>query len=225
MTVVPVAHDGRLPGLSRLRDFQSVLSTWPDDTPVAYWDAGDILFQACLEPLWDLVASHPGVLLVVEEPKSYPDNPVIRTWTDHIIDPEARERAFAVMSTHLFLNSGFAAGTARRPAGLLPRGRPAPPLPGAARGRRLGRSARHEPVLPRRTLTDGRPSIPAGTTRSAGQDRWKYRVGHDGRTERADGEPVHVVHGNAGTLRWLELSPWGPAARQGLARPFAAAGH
>ena len=48
------------------------------ETPVAYWDAGDILFQDRLGPLWDLVAASPDLLLVTEEPKSYPDNPVIR---------------------------------------------------------------------------------------------------------------------------------------------------
>ncbi len=54
----------------------------------------------------------------------------------------------------------------------------------------------------------------------AGQDPWKYRIAPDGRTERVDGQPVQVVHGNAGSLRWLELSPWSPAARRGPAPPL-----
>jgi hypothetical protein len=33
-----------------------------------------------------------------------------------------------------------------------------------------------------------------------------YRVHPDGRTERLDGEPLHVVHGNAGTLKAWDLA-------------------
>ena len=107
-----VPHDGVCPALRRLRDFQCVVAEWPEDTPVAYWDAGDVLFQGPLGPLWDMVDAHPDILLIAAEPKSYPENPVIRMWSDRVLDPSARARAFEIMSTHVFLNSGFAAGTA-----------------------------------------------------------------------------------------------------------------
>ena len=112
VTVIAIPHDGVCPALRRLRDFQCVVAEWPEDTPVAYWDAGDVLFQGPLEPLWHLVDAHPDILLIATEPKSYPENPVIRMWSDRVIDPSARARAFEIMSTHVFLNSGFAAGTA-----------------------------------------------------------------------------------------------------------------
>ncbi len=89
-----------------------MVADWPEDTPVAYWYAGDILFQGQVGPLWDMVDAHPDILLITAEPKSYPENPVIRVWSDWILDPSARARAFEIMSTHVFLNSGFAAATA-----------------------------------------------------------------------------------------------------------------
>ena len=208
----------------RLRDFQSLLAAWPEDTPVAYWDAGDVLFQDQLAPLWDQVAAHPGMLLVVEEPKGYPENPVIRTWSDHIADPAAREEAFVVMSTHIFLNSGFAAGT----AGAL--------LSYCREGDRLLHSpALHgvgewgdQPAMnlychaPSRPL-EGNPLRLELLARRAG--RLEVPDRRDGRTERADGQAVHVVHGNAGTIRWLELSPCGPAARRGGSTSLVPAGN
>jgi len=50
-------------------------------------------------------------LLACAEPKSYPDNPAVACWTLTIHDPAMRQRAFQLLSTHPFLNSGFAAGT------------------------------------------------------------------------------------------------------------------
>src|SRR5262249_3897115 len=101
------------PANRRLRDFQMPIAALPEDAPVAFWDAGDVLFQGRLEPLWDLVRSHPDELLVVHDALSYPDNAIIKVWTSHIRDPDARRRAFELLSTHVFLNSGFLAGTAR----------------------------------------------------------------------------------------------------------------
>ena len=80
---------------------------------MAYWDAGDVIFQDRLQGLWDLVSEHPERLLVVEEPESHPENTAVADWTLSIRDPEARRRAFDLLSTRPFLNSGFAAGTAK----------------------------------------------------------------------------------------------------------------
>ena len=39
----------------RLREFADITRLLPPATPVAYWDAGDILFQSPLVLLWELV--------------------------------------------------------------------------------------------------------------------------------------------------------------------------
>lgn len=210
VTVTAIPHDGVCPALRRLGDFQQVVAHWPEDTPVAYWDAGDILFQAPLEPLWDMVDSNPDLLLITAEPKSYPENPVIRTWSDRIHDPSARARAFETMSTNVFLNSGFAAGTASAILSYLRAG-----------DRLLNSSALHG-------VGDWGDQVALNLYCHANPGRWKtidpgwnytlagrepdeFRIALDGRAERFDDGPVHVLHGNAETLRWLELSP---------ARPF-----
>jgi hypothetical protein len=221
VTVVALPANEVCPALRRLRDFQSVVADWPPDTPVAYWDAGDIFFQDRLDALWELVAIHPDVLLVTEEPKSYSDNPVIRTWSDWILDPEARHRAFEIMSTHVFLNSGFAAGTASALLRYFQEG-----------DRLLHSPALHgvgdwgdQPAL--NLYCHANPgcwkAIHLGWNYTlAGRDEDQHCVDPDGRAIRHDGQPVHVLHGNSGFLRWLELSPWGPRARQGTSPPFSA---
>jgi len=42
----------------------------------------------------------------------------------------------------------------------------------------------------------------------AGRETDEYRITLDGRAKRLAGGPVHVLHGNDRSLRWLELSPW-----------------
>jgi len=207
VTVLPVPHDGVCPALRRLRDFQQVVAAWPGETPVAYWDAGDILFQGQLEPLWDLVDTHPDVLLITAEPKSYPDNPVISTWSDWVLDPSARARAFEIMSTNVFLNSGFAAGTASALLSYLRAG-----------DRLLNSTALHGvgvwgDQVALNLYCHSNPvrwkTIDRGWNYSlAGRDSEEYRIEPDGRAQRLDGGPVHVLHGNDRSLGWLELSPW-----------------
>jgi hypothetical protein len=203
--VLRFAHDGVSPALRRLRDFQQVLAAWPQDTPVAYWDAGDVLFQGRLQSLWDAAAAHPDRLLVAPDALSYPQNHVIKTWCDHIRDPDARRHAFQIMSSYVFLNSGFAAGT----AGTL------------LRYLRCADQLLHSPALDGVGDWGDQPALnlychsnperwreisPSWNFTLAGRDSRTYRMRADGWTERLDGEPVHVVHGNARTLRWLELS-------------------
>ena len=98
--------------IRRLRDFQEVLHGLPPATPVAYWDAGDVIFQSSLAPLWDLVRAHAAKLLAVREPKGHPGNRAVAGWTLSIRDPAARKYAFDLLSSRPFLNSGFAAGSA-----------------------------------------------------------------------------------------------------------------
>jgi hypothetical protein len=204
--VIAIPDDGVCPALRRLKDFQGVLKRWPDDMPVAYWDAGDILFQGLLGPLWDQIAAHPRLLHVVAEPLSYPENVIIRYWCDFICDPAARQQAFEVMSTNVFLNSGFAAGTASSLLDYL------------REGDRLLHSTAlagvgdwgDQPALnlychanpARWRLADS-----AWNYALAGRDHDQYHIGPDGHIRRTDGGPVHALHGNAGSLRWLELMP------------------
>ena len=99
--------------LRRLHDFQEIVASWPEDTPVAYWDAGDVLFQGRLGPLWDLVRANPDRLLVMREPVGIGESPVIVPWTDHILDPGVRREMRDLLAAKPFINAGFAAGTAR----------------------------------------------------------------------------------------------------------------
>jgi hypothetical protein len=97
--------------IRRLRDFQSALAELPAELPVAYWDAGDVLFQGSLQKLWQTVQCHPNQLLVVREPFMHPENTAVAAWTLSIHNPEARRRAFRLLSQRPVFNAGFAAGT------------------------------------------------------------------------------------------------------------------
>jgi hypothetical protein len=202
--VVALADNGVCPALRRLREFADLIAGWPDDTPVAYYDAGDVLFQGQLEPLWRLVRADAERLLVAAEPLSYPENPVIKTWSDYILDPAARCQAFEIMSSHVFLNSGFAAGTPRSLSRYL------------REGDRLLKSAAlrgvgdwgDQPAL--NLFCHNHPQSWKAISRVwnyalAGRDPRDYRVGQDGRIELSSGHPIHVVHGNAGSFHWNEV--------------------
>ncbi len=111
--VVSLPVNGILPPVRRLIDFQRVVSSQPDHTPVAYWDAGDVVIQGRLEELWKEVRANSGRVLAVREPKSHPHNRAVTHWTKSIRDPSARSIAYNLLTTRPFLNSGFAAGTAK----------------------------------------------------------------------------------------------------------------
>lgn len=111
--LVSLPVNGQLPPVRRLLDFQRVLHELPPQTPVAYWDAGDVIFQSNLASLWAEVRQHPERLLAVREPTGHPDNVAVARWTSSIRDSDARRTAFDLLTQRPFLNSGFAAGTAR----------------------------------------------------------------------------------------------------------------
>jgi hypothetical protein len=98
--------------IRRLLDFQGPLKRLPEGSIVAYWDAGDVIFQDRLTELWALARNNPHRLLVVAEPFGYPENDVVARWTLSISDPAARKYAFDLLSTRPYFNGGFAAGTA-----------------------------------------------------------------------------------------------------------------
>jgi hypothetical protein len=97
--------------IRRLLDFQRPLERLPSQAVVAYWDAGDVIFQDRLAELWTLARQNANRLLVVEEPFRHPENPVVALWTLSIHDRGAARRAFELLSSRPVLNSGFAAGT------------------------------------------------------------------------------------------------------------------
>ena len=109
--VVDALNDGH-PARRRVRDFQQVVARWPAEAPVAYWDAGDVVFQDRIAPLWDLVRANPERLLAVTEVAPYRDGTLNWSWVETIQDLEARARAMALLKGRHTLNSGFAAGTA-----------------------------------------------------------------------------------------------------------------
>ncbi len=83
--VFVASNDGH-PARRRLRDFQQAMASWPADTPVAYWDAGDVVFQDRIAPLWDLVRANPDRLLAVTEAIPYREGEVNWRWIETIQD-------------------------------------------------------------------------------------------------------------------------------------------
>jgi hypothetical protein len=195
----PRAH----PSYARIRDFQNVIANWPDNTPVAFWDAGDVLFQGRIDDLWGLVRAHPGELLVVPEPFRYPENPAISAWTSSIRNFKAGRRAFELLSTNPFLNAGFIASSAGALFRYLVE---AERLIDSAAIRGLGFGADqvalnlycHSNLGPWRAIPE------AWNYCLAGRDAHEFRLRKDGYTVSSSGLPVHVVHGNAGSLRGIE---------------------
>jgi hypothetical protein len=112
--VRPVFHteNGQNVARRRLRDFAEITATLPSAMPVAYWDAGDVIFQAPIQSLWEMIRSFPGQLLAAREPLGYPENCTMIEWTETIADPAARRDAVQVLFKQPFLNSGFLAGDA-----------------------------------------------------------------------------------------------------------------
>jgi hypothetical protein len=100
------------PAIRRLEDFQPILEQWPTETLVAYWDAGDVLFQGTLDPLWKLARECDRRLLAVPEAISHPQNRAVANWTSRIPDLAVRNQVFELLAHRPFLNSGFACGTA-----------------------------------------------------------------------------------------------------------------
>src|SRR5262245_36307735 len=92
--VVACRDPGIGPALQRVRDFPRVIDRWPAETPVAFWDAADVLFQGRLASLWDLVRSHPGRILAAREPVEIGASPAVVPWTATIRDPVERRRTF-----------------------------------------------------------------------------------------------------------------------------------
>jgi hypothetical protein len=196
--VIAPPFDGH-PAKLRLRDFQTVVERWPENTPVAYWDAGDVLFQDRLGPLWDLARIQPGRLLVTRECVDFHESHVCRGWVETIRDPESRKRALELVHRRPILNGGFAAGSSQAFLQYLReahRYQSAPELLGSSDwGDQTAMN------LYCYSHTDAWLEIPRGWNYClVGLGPQDYRVRPDGRFESLDGVSVHVVHGNGGTL-------------------------
>ena len=196
-------NDGN-PARQRLRDFQQVVARWPEDTPVAYWDAGDVVFQGRIAPLWDLVRAHPDQLLAVTEVVPYRENAVHRFWTETIQDREARVRAMELFKDCYMINGGFAAGTAQAMLTYLKEANRllhSPALWGSSDWgdqTAMNLYCRSNPHAWREIASGWNYCL-------AGRGPRDYRVSPLGRTERLDGERLHVAHGAAGNLRRWDL--------------------
>jgi hypothetical protein len=201
--VIVAPNDGH-PARRRLRDFQQAVASWPADTPVAYWDAADVVFQDRIAPLWDLVRTHPDQLLVVTESIPFHESSTCWQWTELIQDPEARARALDLFRDSLTINSGFAAGTVRTMLSYLKeadRLLNSPALHGTGDWGDQTAMNLYCRLNPHTWM-----EIPKGWNYCLlGLHRGDYRVSPDGRTTRLDGEPLHVVHGQGMSLKHWDL--------------------
>ncbi|MFO0958385.1 MAG: glycosyltransferase family 2 protein [Isosphaeraceae bacterium] len=199
--VVVAPNDGH-PARQRLRDFQPVIARWPAETPVAYWDAADVVFQARIAPLWDLVRRDPDRLLAATEAIPFRESITFKYWTYTIQDPQARARAEELFRDHDTINSGFGAGTARAMLRYLKAANRLLNSPALAGTGDWGDQTAMN--LYCRSHPDRWREVPRGWNYClVGLGPAHYRVGEDGRTSRLDGQPLHVVHGAGKTLK-----PW-----------------
>ena len=202
--VVNRPANGQMAPVRRLADFGQIVSQMEPDTPVAYWDAADVIFQGSLNPLWELTQQHPDRLLAVREPRGYPGNAAITGWTRTISDRRMASKAFHLFASNPFLNSGFAAGTAAVMARYF---------------REAGR-LRHSPEL--KGTSDWGDQSALNLYCHSDPNRWievseawnfcvhDRPVGcvfltPDGFVRTHQGTPIRVVHGNARSLTKLAI--------------------
>jgi hypothetical protein len=183
------------PARRRLHDFQAIVSRMPDATPVAYWDAGDVIFQSRLSSLWAEVQAHPGKLLVTHEPDRHVES--MRGWTLSIRDPAARDYARQLLASRPCLNGGFAAATANTMLKYLQaaeRLRNSTALEGTTSGDQMAMN-----IFCRSNPEQWHEIDESWNYCLYGRDRERIRAGYDGRIA-SNGRAPYVVHGNAQTL-------------------------
>lgn len=196
-------NNGQMVPVRRLHDFARMTAGLGAETPVAYWDVADVLFQDSLKPLWNLVGANPGKLLAVAEPKGYPHNAVIPAWSLSIHDPAAKMKAFDLLKRNPFLNSGFAAGSAATMQAYFAKGE------AMLKGTELRGTSDWGDQMALNIYCHSVPS----RWKSIDQ-RWNYCV-HDrpagevyidgGRVHSRQHPKLAVVHGNARSLRQFAL--------------------
>ncbi|HKD37437.1 MAG TPA: glycosyltransferase family 2 protein [Pirellulales bacterium] len=192
------------PARRRVKDFQTVLEHLPAATPVAYWDAGDVVFQDSLQSLWEMVRANPDKLLVVREPQPFTVNTVANAWTLSIRDSTARRETLELFRQSPVLNAGFAAGSAGAMLRYL----------------RFAAPAWHSPALVGSTDWGDQTGFNLYCHRHPDcwheiEEGWNYCLAGRGRREAywdkngriasERGTPIAVAHGNAKTLSSLPL--------------------
>ena len=187
------------PARDRLRGFQHALVQWHPDTPVAYWDAGDVWFQSRLQPLWNLVRQYPRHLLVARESISHPENAAVAGWTLSIRDRTTRRAAFGLLASRPFFNAGFAAGTAATLLRYLQYARR------LRESKCLQGTHNRGDQMTFNLYCHGNPTEYKEIERGwnfclFGLNPGDIRRQSNGRIGAVDGTPVHVIHGNAGTF-------------------------
>jgi hypothetical protein len=192
----------------RLRYFAQIVRTLPHGTPIAYWDAGDVLFQSRLDPLWEVVRANPDKILAACEPTGS-DYLVNDEWTRSIINSQARRDAQRIISNRPFINSGFLAGSARaliKYFDTVAHWYDTPKLGGSwDPGDQMALN-----LYCRSNLEDWRQIPESWNYCLCGRNRKTFRCFKDGRFVDVRGVPIYVVHGNARTL----------STRQLIRRPF-----
>jgi hypothetical protein len=196
--VVAVPHDGH-PARRRLRNFAVVLAGLDGDTPVAYWDAGDVRFQGRIARLWGLVRSMPDRLLAATEVIAFRESVTFRSWVETIADPVSRAHALRMFANEQTINSGFAAGTAevmRRYCDEADALLHSPALAGTGDWgdqTAMNLYCRTHPECWREVSREWNYCL-------VGLGREEIKVDQEGRIERVDGGPVVAVHGAGRTL-------------------------
>lgn len=188
----------------RLQGFKEIVEQLPLDANVAYWDVGDVIFQAPINPLWELVQRNPGKLLLVREPITHRESSFVAECIHTIADPELRRQTFDLLADRPILNSGFVAGTAKTLLNYW----------------RTSANWYDSPVL-RGSICWGDQmafNIYCYSNPEAWQEideGWNYCLKDRSRSEvylsengqyvDSRGTPIQVVHGNAGTLKTVAV--------------------
>jgi hypothetical protein len=198
--------------LRRLLEYQRLLEPLPPQTPVAHWDAGDVIFQDRLIDLWSMVSDNPDRLLIAAEKAGRFVDRVLKRWISCITDEAARRSATQLLSGRNFLNSGFIAGTAATMLRYL----------------RAGHALLHSTAL--RGVKHWGDQMAAMLYCHSDpsrylevDDRWNYtlaarqrdevRLLPNGRFVGKDNPSIAVVHGNGGAFRRFASSSPGYLAR------------
>lgn len=202
--ILPRPPSKTSPSRLRVKDFQSIIERLPAQTPVAHWDAGDVIFQGSLQPLWRTVRANPNKLLAVREPQPFSANVVATDWTLSIRDPAARRKTLELFRQRPVLNAGFAAGTAQAMLDYL----------------RFAAPAWHSPALAGSTDWGDQTVFNLYCHRHPDrwleiEESWNYCLAgrgqreaywdEQGRIANQRGTPIAVAHGNARTLPRLPL--------------------
>jgi hypothetical protein len=205
--LIHLAPNGVHIALRRLLEFQRPLERLPPRTPVAYWDAGDVIFQDRLSDLWSLVDANPDRLLITAEKAGRFVTSVIDNWISFIADAGARRAASELMFGRPFFNSGFIAGTAATMLRYL----------------KAGDALLHSTAL--RGVKHWGDQMAANlychndpSNYLEVDDRWNYCLAArqsdevwllpDGRFIGQDKKAIAVVHGNGGTFK--RFASWSP---------------